>query len=175
MIMKTPKILKVGEYSVLCESRLKNLRVNGLVNENIAVSSCEPLYESEKYPATSQIELAVIALPVGNVTIEALTDTVCSFLNKQYKKEDVGFSVGNYFSGNYQNGKNIWNEKSLCVSLTGEISNREGTVAVAVQIMAEHNLSIILILTETGILEITREGTTSLKPRPQNRINRIEG
>ena len=175
MIMKTPKILKVGEYSVLCESRLKNLRVNGLVNENIAVSSCEPLYESEKYPATNQIEPAVIALPVGNVTIEALSDTISRFLKNQHIREDIGFSVGNYFCGDYKSGKSVWNEKSLCVSLTGEISNREGTVAVAVQIMAEHNLSIILILTETGILEITREGTTSLKPKPQNRINRIEG
>ena len=171
--MKTPKILKVGEYSVLCESKLKNIRVCGVVNENIAVSSCEPLYESEKYPATNQIEPAVIALPVGNVTIEALSDTVSRFLKSQYIKADIGFSVGNYFCGDYKNGKNTWNEKSLCVSLTGEISNREGTVAVAVQIMAEHHLSVILIMTETGILEITKEGTAELKPKPQSNIRRI--
>jgi hypothetical protein len=81
--------------------------------------------------------------------------------------------VGNYFSGDYKNGNNIWNEKSLCVSLTGAISNREGTIAVAVQIMAEQHLSVILIMTETGILEITRDGTTNLKPNPQSRIKRI--
>lgn len=171
--MKTQKILKVDEYCVLCESNLKDIRVSGVVNENIAIALCEPLYESEKYPATSQIEPAVIALPVGNVTIEALTDTVCGFLYKQYKKEDIGFSVGNYFSGDYKNGNNIWNEKSLCVSLTGAVSNREGTIAVAVQIMADQHLSVILVMTETGILEITRDGKTNLKPQPQNHIKRI--
>ena len=171
--MKTTKILSVGEYSVLCGSEMKDIRVCGVLKENIAVSPSEPLYESEQFPATNQIEPAVIALPFGNVTIEALTDTVSRFLNKQYKKGEIGFSVGNYFSGDYKNGNNIWNEKSLCVSLTGAISNREGTIAVAVQIMAEQHLSVILIMTETGILEITRDGTTNLKPNPQSRIKRI--
>lgn len=81
--------------------------------------------------------------------------------------------MGNYFSGDYKNGNNIWNEKSLCVSLTGAVSNREGTIAVAVQIMAEQQLPVILILTETGILEITKEGTSELKPQSRNRIKRI--
>lgn len=171
--MKTTKILRVGEYSVLCESKLKDIRVSGVMKENIAFSPSEPLYESEQFPATNQIEPAVIALPVGNVTIEVLTDTVSRFLNKQYKKEDIGFSVGNYFSGDYKNGNNIWNEKSLCVSLTGAVSNREGTIAVAVQIMAEQQLPVILILTETGILEITKEGTSELKPQSKNCIKRI--
>lgn len=171
--MKKTKILKVCEYGVLCGSEQNDFRVCSVVKENIALSPCEPLYESEQFPATSQIEPAVIALPVGNVSIEALTDTVTSFLNKQYKKEDIGFSVGNYFSGDYKNDNNIWNDKSLCVSLTGAVSNREGTIAVAVQIMAEQHLSVILIMTETGILEITRDGTTNLKPNPQSRIKRI--
>ena len=171
--MKNTKILKVCEYGVLCGSEQNDFRVCGVVNENIAVSTCEPLYEREQFPASSQIEPAVIALPVGNVTIEALSDTVSRFLESQHIKEDIGFSVGNYFSGDYKSGKSIWNEKSLCVSLTGAISDRAGTVAVAVEIMAKHNLPIILVLTEAGVMEITRDGSTNLNPKPQNRIKRI--
>ena len=44
--MKKTKILQVGEYGVLCRSELNDIRVCGVTNENIAVSSCEPLYES---------------------------------------------------------------------------------------------------------------------------------
>ena len=171
--MKTTKILKVGEYNTLCESHLKNLRVNGLVSENIAISPCEPLYESEQYPATTQIEPAVIALPECGVTIETLSDTISRFLKNQHIREDIGFSVGNYFCGDYKSGKSVWNEKSLCVSLTGAISNREGTIATAVEIMSKHNLPIILVLNDLGVREITREGTSEVKPKPQNRINRI--
>lgn len=171
--MKTTKILRVGEYSVLCESKLKDIRVSGVMKENIAFSPSEPLYESEQFPASSQIEPAVIALPECGVTIEALSDTVSRFLESQHIKEDNGFSVGNYFSGDYKSGKSIWNEKSLCVSLTGAISDRAGTVAVAVEIMAKHNLPIILVLTEAGVMEITRDGSTNLNPKPQNRIKRI--
>lgn len=171
--MKKTKILKVCEYGVLCGSQQNDFRVCSVVKENIAVSPSEPLFESEQFPATSQIEPAVIALPECAVTIEALSDTVSRFLKSQHIKEDVGFSVGNYFSGDYKSGKNIWNEKCLCVSLTGAVSNREGTVAVAVQIMAEHNLSVILVITENGIMEITRDGKTNLKPKSQNRIKRI--
>ena len=58
-------------------------------------------------------------------------------------------------------------------TLFGTVSNRERTVAVAVQIMAEHNLSIIFVITENGIMEITRDGSTNLKPKTQNRIKRI--
>ena len=171
--MKIPKILKVSEYSALCESKLKDIRVSGVVNENIAVSLCEPLFESEKNPATNQIEPAVIALPICDVTIESLTNTITKFLKSQQMKEDIGFTVGNFFSGDYQSGKCKWSEKSLCVSLTGAISNREGTIAAAVEIMSKLNLSIILVLNELGVMEITREGTSELRPKPQSHIKRI--
>ena len=88
-------------------------------------------------------------------------------------KEKIGFSIGNFFSGDYKSGQNIWNEKSLCVSLTGTISDRGGTIATAVEIMAKHHLPMILVLNESGILEIANTGTVELKPHPQNRIKRI--
>lgn len=171
--MKNVKILKVGEFAALNESKIKNLRVSSVVNENIAVSSSEPLYESANCQSAEQIEPAVIALPVGDTTIEALTDTITRFLKSQRLSSEVSFSVGNFFSGDYKSNKCIWNEKSLCVSLTGQISDRAGTVAVAVEIMSKQNLPIILVLTEAGIMEITREGTAELKPKPQSRIKRV--
>ena len=171
--MKTSKILKVGEFNTLCESRLKNLRVNGLVNENIAVAPSEPLFESEQVSTAEQIEPAVIALPEGNITIEALTDTISRFLKSQRMPSEVSFTIGHFFSGDYQSGKCNWNEKSLCVSLCGEISDRAGTVATAVEIMSKHNLPVILVLTEAGAMEITREGTAELKPHQQHRIKRV--
>ena len=171
--MKTAKILKVGEFVAVNESELKNLRMCNIVNEDISVSPSEPLFESEQFPSTSQIEPAVIALPVGNVTIESLTNTISNFLKSQRIKEKIGFSIGNFFSGDYKSGQNIWNEKSLCVSLTGTISDRGGTIATAVEIMAKHHLPMILVLNESGILEIANTGTVELKPHPQNRIKRI--
>lgn len=171
--MKSAKILKVSEFNVLNESKIKNLRVCNIVNESIAVTQTEPLLESVNHPATEQIEPAVIALPVGNTTIESLSDTITHFLKNQRMQNEVSFSIGHFFSGDYKSNKSIWNERSLCVSLCGEISDRAGTVGVAVEIMAKHHLPIILILNENGIMEITREGTTEYKPKPQDRVRRV--
>ncbi len=171
--MKNVKILKVGEFFALNESKLKHLRVSNIVNENIAVSQTEPLFESEQATAAEQIEPAVIALPVGDTTIESLTNTITRFLKSQRLSDEVSFTIGHFFSGDYKSGKSAWDEQSLCVSLTGEISDRAGTVATAVEIMAKENLPIILVLTEAGIMEITREGTAELKPKPQHRIERV--
>lgn len=171
--MKNVKILKVGEFVALNESKLKHLRVSSVVNENIAIAQTEPLYESAQTPAAEQIEPAVIALPVGDTTIESLTNTITRFLKSQRLADEVSFTIGNFFSGDYKSNKSIWNEKSLCVSLTGGISDRAGTVATAVEIMAKEKLPVILVLTEAGIMEITREGTAELKPKPQSRIKRV--
>lgn len=171
--MKNTKILKVGEYSVLSGSKQNDFRVCGVVKENISIQASEPLYESEQFPSTNQIEPAVIALPEGDTTIESLTDTITHFIKNQQMQSEVSFTIGNFFSGDYKSGKSIWNEKSLCVSLTGAISDRAETVAVAVEIMAKQNLPIILVLTEAGVMEITRDGSTNLKPKSQNRIKRI--
>lgn len=172
--MKSAKILKVGEFVALNESKLKNLRVSNIVNENIAVSQTEPLFESEQATVAEQIDPAIIALPEGGTTIESLNNTITRFLKSQRLSDEVSFTIGHFFSGDYKSGKSAWNEQSLCVSLTGEISDRAGTVAVAVEIMAKEKLPVILVLTESGIMEITRQGTAELKPKPQDRIKRIE-
>ena len=130
--MKSAKILKVGEFVALNESKLQHLRVSSVVNENIAIAQTEPLYESANFQSAEQIEPAIIALPVGNTTIESLNNTITRFLKTQRLSDEVSFTIGNFFSGDYKSGKSVWNEKSLCVSLTGEISDRAGTVATAV-------------------------------------------
>jgi hypothetical protein len=171
--MKSAKILKVGEFVALNESKLQHLRVSSVVNENIAIAQTEPLYESANFQSAEQIEPAIIALPVGNTTIESLNNTITRFLKTQRLSDEVSFTIGNFFSGDYKSGKSVWNEKSLCVSLTGEISDRAGTVAVAVEIMSKENLPVILVISEAGVMEITRQGTVELKPKPQDRIKRI--
>ncbi len=171
--MKSVKILKVSEFNTLNECKLPNLRVSNIVGENITVSPSESLFESKQATAAEQIEPAIIALPDGNTTIESLTDTITRFLKSQRLSNEVSFTIGNFFSGDYKSGKSVWNEKSLCVSLTGEISDRAGTVAVAVEIMSKENLPVILVVSEAGVMEITRQGTAELKPKPQDRIKRI--
>lgn len=168
-----PKILKFKEFSnaKLNENR-HNVNMRELVGENISIEYSEPLYESEQPP--TKIEPAIIALPEDSVTIDALTETVTRFLNCQMPQSEIGFTVGNYFRGDYENkaAKCKWSEKSLCVSLTGAISDREGTVATAIEILAQHRLPIILVITETCILEITRDGNR-IKPLPQTRVKRV--
>lgn len=171
--MKNVKILKVGEFVALNESKLKHLRVSNIMNENIAVSLTEPLYESANFQSAEQIEPAVIALPVGDTTIESLTNTITRFLKSQQLTDQVSFTIGHFFSGDYKSAKSVWNEKSLCVSLTGEISDRAGTVATAVEIMSKENLPVILVISEAGVMEITRQGTVELKTKPQDRIKRV--
>lgn len=169
--MKTTKILKISEFAAVNGKLPKNTRIFELMKENIAIQNTEPLYESSM-PITKKIENAVIALPEGEITIESLTDTITRFLNAQQIKGDHGFTVGNYFAGDYKSGENKWNEKSLCVSLWGDISDRAGTIATAVQILSAYHLPRILVMNETSVLEITKEGN-EVKPLPQNRIKRI--
>ena len=169
--MKTAKILKVGEYAAVRENLTKDTRIYEVKNEKVEITSTEPLYESSM-SVTKKIENAVIALPEGEISLESLTDTISRFLNDQQIKGDHGFSVGNYFAGDYKSGENKWNEKSLCVSLWGDISDRAGTIATAVQILSAYHLPRILVMNETSVLEITKDGN-EVKPLPQNRIKRI--
>ena len=173
--MKKVKILKVEEFNALNENFLHNIRMQDVSGEPLLTTNTEPLFESEKAPSLQKIENAIIALPYtieGNVTIDALTNTITQFLKNQQVKGECGYSVGHYFAGDYKSGNCVWNEKSLCVSLVGEISDRSGTIAVAIEIMRVHNLSRILIINEMSVMEITRDGS-QIKPLPQNRIRRI--
>ena len=169
--MKTAKILKVGEFAAMGDTLSRNTRIFEIQNENIAVNNAEPIYESSM-PITKKIENAVIALPEGEISLESLTDTITRFLNAQQIKGDHGFTVGNYFAGDYTSSGCKWNEKSLCVSLWGEISDRAGTIATAVQILSAYHLPRILVLNETSFLEITKD-SNELKPMPQRRIKQL--
>ena len=169
--MKISKILKVSEYVAMSGNLTTNTRIYEVLNENIAVKHSEPLYESSM-PITKKIENAVIALPEDTVDIESLTNTVTKFLKDQQIKGEHGFSVGNYFASDYASSGSKWNEKSLCVSLWGDVSDRAGTIAVAVECMRAHNLPRILIVTDNCIMEITRD-SSEIKPLPQQRIKKL--
>lgn len=166
-------IMKINEFVAFKGGLLNSYRMRRLVGENIQTQAAEPLYESN-VSQTDKTRSAIIVLPYivqSPVTIDSLTNTVTEYLKNQPLK-DSGFSISHYFAGDHKSGESVWNEKSLCVSLVGEISDRSGTVAVAVEIMRVHSLPRILVLDETCALEITRDGS-EVKPLPQNRIKRI--
>lgn len=167
-------ILKINEFVALKNCQMNNLQMRGLVGENFKTQVAEPLFESN-VQNTDKTRSAIIVLPYSvqsPISIESLSNTVTQFLKSQTLK-DSGFSISHYFAGEHKSGESVWNEKSLCVSLIGEISDRAGMVAVAVEIMRVFNLPRILILDETCALEITRDGSNQVKPLPQHLIRRI--
>ena len=170
--MKTYKILRINEFVDVCSKLPHNIRLYELHSENITTNPTHPLYESECMPSLSHKgESAIIVLPECEVSIESLTDTIAQFIDGQQIQGDVGFSVGNYLFGDYESEECKWSEKSLCVSLCGAISDRAGTIAVAVQIMAQFDLPKMLIINESSIMELTKEGKQSQLPK--NRIRRL--
>lgn len=170
--MKTYKILRINEFVDVCDNLPHNIRLYELHSENITTNLTNPLYESECVPPlTRKEENAIIVLPVCEVGVEALGDTITHFLDRQQIQGDIGFSVGNFLCGDYESGNCKWNEKSLCVSLYGEISDRAGTIAVAVHIMAHFNLPKMLIVNECSIMELTEDGKQSQLPK--QRIRRM--
>lgn len=170
--MKTYKILRINEFVDVCSKLPHNIRLYELHGEDIATNPTNPLYESECMPpVTRKEENAIIVLPVCEVGVEALSDTITHFLDRQQIQGDIGFSVGNFLCGDYESGNCKWNEKSLCVSLYGAISDRAGTIAVAVQIMAHFNLPKMLIINECSIMELTEDGKQSQLPK--QRIRRL--
>ena len=176
--MKSTKIFKFKEFSAACEKNVRNIHVCEVSDENISIQTAEHLFECNVPQKTShKIENAVIALPYSikcKVTIDSLSLSLTRFLKSQQVQGGCGFSIGHYFEGDYQSGDSVWNQRSLCVSLYGDISDRAGTVAVAVEIMRMYNLPRILLLTETCVMEITRDGDNQVKPLPQTRIKRLD-
>lgn len=176
--MKSTKIFKFKEFSAACENNVRNIHVCELSDENISIQTAEHLFECNVPQKTShKIENAVIALPYSlkcKITIDSLSLNLTRFLKSQQVQGECGFSLGHYFDGDYKSGDSVWNQRSLCVSLYGDISDRAGTVAVAVEIMRMYNLPRILILTETCVMEITRDGDNQVKPLPQTRIKRLD-
>lgn len=172
--MTSTKILKINEFKAINKNIVSNIHVQEVTGVKIAATQTEPLYESESFTSAMKIENNYIVLPFNpkcKITIESLTLNLTNYIQSQRIGES-GFSVGHYFTNDYKSGESIWNEKSLCVSLVGEISDRAGTIATAVEIMRMYNLPRILILTETCMMEITRDGN-QVKPLPQHRIKRI--
>ncbi len=172
--MKSTKIFNSEEFSAVCRKNAKNIRVQEVTNENISVQNAEHLFECN-VTQPHKIENAVIVLPYCikcKVTVDSLSLNLTRYVNKQQAKGSSGFSIGRYFVGDYKSGESVWNEKSLCVSLVGEISDRAGTIAAAVEIMRVCHLPRILILNEVGAMEIYLE-TNDANPLSQYRIKRV--
>lgn len=171
--MGTTKILKIREFEAINKNNARYIHEKEVTERNIAIKPAEPLLESN-VQNTDKTRSAIIVLPYciqEPITIDSLSNTVTEYLKSQPLK-DSGFSISHYFVGDHKSGETVWNEKSLCVSLIGEVSDRSGTVATAVEIMRVHNLPRILVLDETCALEISRDGS-EVKPLPQHRIQRI--
>jgi hypothetical protein len=177
--MKTTKIFNFDEFNAVCEHNASNIQVEKVIGEKISITkSLEPLFESNNLTQslTNKIENAVIALPYSmqtKVTIDSLSSSIDNYLNSLQLEGESGYSIGNYFDGDYKSDSSLWNHKSLCVSLFGPISDRPGTIAVAVEIMRTYKLPKILIIKEMCLMEITCDGETQIKPLPQNRIKRL--
>ena len=173
--MKSTKVLKIKEFLAIKENLSSNIHVQEVTGVKFSATQTEPLYESESFPSAKKKENNIIVLPDNpkcRITIDSLTLNLTKYLQSQRVGGESGFSVGHYFSDEYKSGESVYNEKSLCVSLVGEISDRAGTIATAVEIMRVYSLPRILILTETAMMEITRDGN-QVKPLPQHRIKRI--
>ncbi len=170
--MRTYRILKTNEFIDYSDKIPCNIRVCELNGENLTTRTTNFLYESEGMPPEMHKgESAIIVLPECEVSIESLTDTITQFIDGQQLQGGLDFSVGNYLFGDYESEECKWSEKSLCVSLCGAISDRAGTIAVAVQIMAQFDLPKMLIINESSIMELTKEGEQS--PLPKHKIRRL--
>ena len=172
--MGMTKILKINEFTAINESLANNVHVREVTGNNLSIQAAEHLFECN-VTQPYKIENAVIVLPYSienKVTVDSLSLHLTKFVKDKRGGKSSGFSIGRYFAGDYKSGESVWNEKSICVSLVGEISDREGTIATAVEIMRVYHLPRILILNETCALELTQEGGEA-NPLPQHRIKRI--
>lgn len=132
--MKSTKVLKIKEFLAIKENLASNIHVQEVTGKTFSATQTEPLYESESFPSAKKIENNFIVLPDNpkcRITIDSLTLNLTKYLQSQRVGGESGFSVGHYFSDEYKSGESVYNEKSLCVSLVGEISDRAGTIATA--------------------------------------------
>ena len=133
-------------------------------NENITVVLGTPLYESKEMPVTDKIENAIIALPVNIdekvVNTDTISDTITQYVDSLHVEGDIGFSVGNFFAGDYNSEDSFWDRNSLCVSLYGVISDGVTTLEIATQIANVFELPKILVIKETSIIELSRDYST---------------
>lgn len=173
--MGTTKILKIREFEAINKNNASDIHLQEVAGGNITIKPTENLFECNVSLSHQKIENAVIVLPYyidGKVTVESLSLFLTKYVRRKKAHGDSGFTIGRYFLGDYESGESVWNEKSICVSLIGCISDRAGTIATAEEIMRAFNLPKILILNEVGATEITRK-TNEAKPFSQNRIKRI--
>ncbi len=171
--MGATKILKIKEFEIINKDNSRNTHEIEVAVGDIIIQPAEHLFECNV--THSKIENAVIVLPYsidGKVTVESLSLHLTKYVRRKNRQGDSGFTIGRYFCGDHKSGESVWNEKSICVSLIGSISDRAGTIATAEEIIRVFNLPRILILNDVGAIEITRENNEA-NPFSQNRIKRI--
>lgn len=139
--MGATKILKIKEFEIINKDNSRNTHEIEVAVGDIIIQPAEHLFECNV--THSKIENAVIVLPYsidGKVTVESLSLHLTKYVRRKKAHGDSGFTIGRYFLGDYESGESVWNEKSICVSLIGCISDRAGTIATAEEIMRAFNL-----------------------------------
>lgn len=162
--MKKTKILSVKEFRGIGKHLAPEMRLFEVYSENIAVVIGTPLYESKGMPVTDKIENAIIALPANIdekvVNTDTISDAITQYVDSLHVEGDAGFSVGNFFAGDYISDESIWNRDSLCVSLYGAISDGVTMLEIATQIANTLELPKILVIRETSIIELSKAYST---------------
>lgn len=162
--MKKFKILNVKELYKASKHPIHDKHLFEICNKKIAVVIGTPLYESKGMPVTDKIENAIIALPANIdekvVNTDTISDAITQYVDSLHIEGDVGFSVGNFFAGDYISDESIWNRDSLCVSLYGAISDGVTMLEIATQIANTLELPKILVIRETSIIELSRDYST---------------
>ena len=173
--MKKLKILKTAEFNEFQSVLTPSTKLIDVVGEKIEAATDRPVLFENTEPNLEQLYPAVIALPAnldGTYTVDDIADRIQCYLDSLPIDGAVGFAIGYFFSGDYTSGESTWNEKSICVSLTGATSDYAGTIATATGLLDMLHLSRILLMTPFSVMALTKADAEKEHPS-KHRIKRL--
>lgn len=173
--MKKLKILKTAEFNELQSVLTPHTKLIEIVGEKIKAVTDRPALFENTEPHLEQLYPAVLVLPANidaTYTVDGISNQLQCYLDSLPIEGDIGFSIGNFFSGDYTCGDSVWNEASICVALVGVVSDYAGTVATATELLNMLNITRILVLTPSSVMALAKDEAE--KERPQkHRIKRL--
>ena len=173
--MKKLKILKTAEFNELQSVLTPHTKLIEIVGEKIKAVTDRPALFENTEPHLEQLYPAVLVLPANidaTYTVDGISNQLQCYLDSLPIEGDIGFSIGNFFSGDYTCGESTWNEKSICVSLTGATSDYAGTIATATGLLDMLHLSRILLMTPFSVMALTKADAEKEHPS-KHRIKRL--
>ena len=173
--MKKLKILKTAEFNELQSVLTPSTKLIDVVGEKIEAATDRPALFENTEPNLEQLYPAVIALPVNiddTYTVDDIANRIQCYLDSLPVEGVVGFAIGNFFSGDYTSGESAWNEKSICVSLAGAVSDYAGTMATAMELLNILNIPRILMMTPSSVMAIEKDDVEE-KSQARHRIKRL--